>query len=152
MANPLRRLASNLNPHVLYQFLAQMYNLHHILHFPSLLQVINILIDTQWVCSGRKECLTRSFLPMDLLWERERLILKNKSFFVAERGGDDVLDSRPLGAGRGGDDMAWSRPPDRLSTLGEELTVLDDWPEKRVAERKLYIHQRNAGNVYRENA
>lgn len=52
-------------------------------------------------------------------------MLKNKSFFVAERGGDDVLESRPLEAGRGGDDMAWSLPPDRLSTLGEELMVLE---------------------------
>lgn len=66
---------------------------------------------------------------MVLLWDRERLILKNESFLVAEEGGDDVLESRPpLDTGRGGEDIAWSRPPDRLSLLGEELIVLKVCP------------------------
>lgn len=64
-------------------------------------------------------------------------MLKNKSFFVAERGGDDVLESCPLEAERGGDDMAWSFPHDRLSALGEELTVLEVWPEKWEAESNI---------------
>lgn len=82
------------------------------------------------------QLLTMSFLPIDLLCERERLMLKNESFLVAERGGDDVLDSRPLETGRGGDDMAWSRPPDKLSVLGEELTVLEVWPKNSDQEKK----------------
>lgn len=49
------------------------------------------------------EQLTVSFLPMLLLWERERVMLKNDSFLVAERGGDEVLTSLPLDGGRGGD-------------------------------------------------
>lgn len=72
---------------------------------------------------------TVSFLLMVLLWDRERLILKKESFFVAEEGGDEVLESRPsLDTGRGGEDIAWSRPQDRLSLLGEELTVLKVCP------------------------
>lgn len=72
--------------------------------------------------------LTASFLPIDLLCERERLILKKESFFVAERGGDDMEDSCPFEAILGGGDIAWSRPVDKLSTLGDELTVLDLGP------------------------
>lgn len=47
--------------------------------------------------------LTVSFLPMVLLWERERAMLKKDSFLLAERGGDDVLTSLPLEGGRGGE-------------------------------------------------
>ncbi|TNN72206.1 hypothetical protein EYF80_017634 [Liparis tanakae] len=47
--------------------------------------------------------LTDSFLPMVLLWERERVMLKNDSFLVAERGGDEVPTSLPLKGGRGGE-------------------------------------------------
>lgn len=47
--------------------------------------------------------LTDSFLPMVLLWERERVMLKKDSFLVAERGGDEVLTSLPLEGGRGGE-------------------------------------------------
>lgn len=71
---------------------------------------------------------------MVLLWERERVILKKDSFLVAERGGEEVLTSLPLEGGRGGEAVAWPRPPERLSMLGEELTVLELWPEK-VTER-----------------
>lgn len=74
--------------------------------------------------------LTASFLFIVLLWDRERLILKKESFFVAEEGGDDVLESRPVDTGRGGEDIAWSRPPDKLSELGEELMVLGVWPAR----------------------
>lgn len=49
------------------------------------------------------EQLTVSFLPMVLLWERERVMLKKDSFLVAERGGDEVLTSLPLEGGRGGE-------------------------------------------------
>lgn len=47
--------------------------------------------------------LTVSFLPIVLLWERERVMLKKDSFFVAESGGDEVLTSLPLEGGRGGE-------------------------------------------------
>ena len=80
--------------------------------------------------------LTVSLLPTVLLWDRERLMLKKESFLVAERGGDEVLESRPLDAGRGGDAMAWSRPLDRLSILGEELTVLEEYPEREGGGRE----------------
>lgn len=76
------------------------------------------------------EQLTGSFLPMVLLWERERVMLKNDSFLVAERGGDEVLTSLPLEGGRGGDAVGCPRAPDRLSMLGEELTVLELCPER----------------------
>lgn len=69
--------------------------------------------------------LTDSFLPMLLLWERERVMLKNDSFLVAERGGDEVLTSPPLKGGRGGEAADGGRPPGRLSMLGEELTVME---------------------------
>lgn len=76
----------------------------------------------------RNLLLTASFLFIVLLWDRERLILKKESFFEAEEGGDDVLESRLTG--RGGEDIAWSRPPDKLSELGEELMVLGVWPAR----------------------
>lgn len=76
----------------------------------------------------KREILTASFLPMVLLWER--VMLKKESFLVAERGGDKVLMSLPLETGRGGDAVVWPCPPERLSMLGEELTVLEVWPEK----------------------
>lgn len=47
--------------------------------------------------------LTVSFLPMVLLWERERVMLKKESFLVAESGGDEVLTSLPLDGGNGGE-------------------------------------------------
>lgn len=50
--------------------------------------------------------LTASFLFIVLLCDRERLILKKESFFVAEGGGDDVLESRSLDTTRGGEDIA----------------------------------------------
>lgn len=49
------------------------------------------------------EWLTVSFLPMVLLWEQERVMLKKDSFLVAESGGDEVLTSLPLEEGRGGE-------------------------------------------------
>lgn len=55
-------------------------------------------------------------------------MLKKDSFLVAERGGDDVLRSLPLEVWRGGDAVDTALPPDRLSTLGEELTVCELWP------------------------
>lgn len=72
--------------------------------------------------------LTISFFPMVLLWERERVMLKKDSFLVAENGGDEVLTSLPLEGGSGGEAVDWARPPERLSVLGEELTVLELWP------------------------
>lgn len=74
--------------------------------------------------------ITTSFLPMVLLWERERVILKKDSFLVADSGGDEVLTSLPLDSGRGGDAVDWARPPERLSMLGEELTVQELWPKR----------------------
>lgn len=49
---------------------------------------------------------------------------------VAERGGEEVLMSLPLDGGRGGEAVDGPRPPERLSMLGEELTVLELWPER----------------------
>lgn len=79
--------------------------------------------------------LTVSFLPMDLLWERERAMLKKDSFLLADGGGDEVLASLPReeGGGGGGEEEDWPRPPERLSTLGELLTVLELWPERAEA-------------------
>lgn len=56
-------------------------------------------------------------------------MLKKDSFLEAESGGDDVLTSLPLEGGRGGEEVDGPRPPDRLSMLGEELTVRELWPE-----------------------
>ena len=44
-----------------------------------------------------------SFLPMLLLWERERVMLKKDSFLLAESGGEAALASLPLEGGRGGE-------------------------------------------------
>lgn len=57
-------------------------------------------------------------------------MLKKDSFLVAERGGDELLTSLPLEGGRGGDAEDWPRPPEKLSVLGEELTVLELWPSE----------------------
>lgn len=78
----------------------------------------------------RGERLTASFLPMDLLWERERVMLKKDSFLLAEGGGDEALTSLPREEGGGGEEVDWPRPPERLSMLGELLAVLELWPEK----------------------
>lgn len=43
----------------------------------------------------KREGLTVSFLPMDLLWERERVMLKKDSFLLADGGGDEALTSLP---------------------------------------------------------
>lgn len=59
--------------------------------------------------------LTDSFLPIVLLWEREReMVLKKESFLDADKGGDPV----------------YSRPPDKLSVLGDALTFFELWPVK----------------------
>lgn len=67
---------------------------------------------------------------MDLLWERERVMLKKDSFLLADGGGDDVLMSLPLEERGGGEEVNWPRPPERLSMLGEVLAVLELWPEE----------------------
>lgn len=59
------------------------------------------------------------------------MMLKKDSFLVADSGGDEVLTSLPLEGGRGGEAVDWPRPPERLSILGEELTVLEPWPGKQ---------------------
>lgn len=84
---------------------------------------------------GRKggERLTDSFLPMDLLWERERVMLKKDSFLLVDGGGDEALTSLPREEGGGGEDVDWPRPPERLSMLGELLAVLELWPERAEA-------------------
>lgn len=79
------------------------------------------------------EGLTDSFLPMDLLWERERVMLKKDSFLPADGGGDDALTSLPREEGGGGEEADWPRPPERLSMLGELLAVRELWPEKAEA-------------------
>lgn len=79
------------------------------------------------------EGLTDSFLPMDLLWERERVMLKKDSFLLVDGGGDEALTSLPREEGGGGEEADWPRPPDRLSMLGELLAVLELWPEKAEA-------------------
>lgn len=68
--------------------------------------------------------LTVSFLLLRLLlWDRERLMLKKE---------EESFTSLPLLARRGGDTVTdWPRPPpERLSMLGEELTVLEVWPDQ----------------------
>lgn len=70
---------------------------------------------------------------MDLLWERERVMLKKDSFLLVDGGGDEVLTSLPREEGGGGEEVDWPRPPDRLSMLGELLAVLELWPEKAEA-------------------
>lgn len=77
----------------------------------------------------KREWLTVSFLPMDLLWERERVMLKKDSFLLADGGGDEALTSLPREEWGGGEDVDWPRPPERLSILGEVLAVLELWPE-----------------------
>lgn len=78
----------------------------------------------------RAERLTVSFLPMDLLWERERVMLKKDSFLLLDGGGEEVLTSLPREEGGGGEEVEWPRPPERFSMLGELLAVLELWPEK----------------------
>lgn len=70
----------------------------------------------------RVDRLTASFL----LWERERAMLKN---LAADSGGGEALPSLPLEDGSGGEAAAGPRPPERLSMLGEELSVLELWPD-----------------------
>lgn len=44
---------------------------------------------------------------------------------------EESFASLPLLARRGGDAVnGWPRPPVRLSVLGEELTVLEAWPDQ----------------------
>lgn len=45
---------------------------------------------------------------------------------------EESLTSLPLLATRGGDAVTdWPRPPpERLSVLGEELTILEAWPDQ----------------------
>lgn len=71
-------------------------------------------------------------------------MLKKDSFLEAERGGDVLLTSLPLEGGRGGDAVSWPRPPERLSVLGEVLTVFELWPLKCGREmEKQYKFQSN---------
>lgn len=86
--------------------------------------------------------LTVSLFPMVLLRERERVMLKKQSFLLADRGGEEVLTSLPLGRCRGGEAVEWPRPPERLSMLGEELTIWGFCPE-REREGQKAEHQEN---------